>query len=113
MSDAYTFIDFQDDGSQVKAKIMINWDSKVFQEHFPELPIFPGALLVHCISELVALKYQNHQVVEVSNLKFLNPVLKGLEMLHVDLILDSSGKLLRCSILAQDRLVCKGVLTLK
>jgi 3-hydroxymyristoyl/3-hydroxydecanoyl-(acyl carrier protein) dehydratase len=113
MNDAYSIIDFQDDGSQVTAEVKINWDSRVFQEHFPELPIFPGALLVQCITEIVALKYPNHPVVEVNNLKFLNPVLEGLEMLHVDLTIDSSGKLVGCSIVAQDRTICKGVLSLE
>lgn len=62
--------------ASLDVRVQINWNSPVFDGHFPEFKIFPGALLIDLIADIL----QQHDRGSLtnftaSNIKFLHPIL--------------------------------------
>jgi 3-hydroxyacyl-[acyl-carrier-protein] dehydratase len=65
----------------IDATLDLNKDHKIFEGHFPGLPILPGVCMMQIVKELVELKLEKKlQVSSAANLKFLlviNPQEQG------------------------------------
>ena len=58
--------------SMIDAALDLNKDHKIFEGHFPEVPIVPGVCMMQIVKELIELNVEKKlQVSEASNLKFL------------------------------------------
>ena len=56
-------------------KILLNRKKEIFQAHFPNLPILPGACLVQISKELIENRLQQKiQITHFKNLKFLKTI---------------------------------------
>lgn len=71
-------------------QIRLNASHKIFEAHFPGMPILPGACIVQMVAELVSLwlgRQQTLQIVRMSNLKFLS-VISPDEVTELEVILE-------------------------
>jgi 3-hydroxymyristoyl/3-hydroxydecanoyl-(acyl carrier protein) dehydratase len=95
MNDAYSINNIVIDDTTISAAVTVNWDSNVFTGHFPEFPIFPGALFIDISTEIIEIYKPKHQVKEIKNLKFLKP------LLNESIQIEFRFKIEDCSIIIQ------------
>ena len=63
------------DTEQFSADIALNGKSMIFQAHFPDLPVLPGACLVQMSKEYIEQKRQQQiRITLFKNLKFLRTI---------------------------------------
>src|SRR5258706_15447282 len=87
LNDFYTIasIASKNDESQsvIDAAFDLNKDHKIFEGHFPEVPIVPGVCMMQIVKELIELNLEKKfQVDSAANLKFL-AVINPKEHSHV------------------------------
>lgn len=64
-----------DGQSVIEAVLDLNKDHKIFEGHFPEVPIVPGVCMVQIVKELIELNLERKlQVNSAANLKFLSVI---------------------------------------
>ena len=56
LNDFYTILSRDASGGSVRAKISINKSHKIFEGHFPGLPIVPGVCMMQIIREVMQVK---------------------------------------------------------
>ena len=102
----------------VKAKISINQHHKIFEGHFPEMPVVPGACMVQIILEIMeAVAGKRVRLIEADAIKFLR-VMNPKENKEIDVMInyiEEPGKFLINANLFSGSLIffkLKGVLTL-
>ena len=62
------------DGQMViEGELQINKAHKIFEGHFPGLPVMPGVCMMQMVKELVAFSLKRkYEIVSASNMKFLS-----------------------------------------
>ncbi len=73
LKDLYSFSILSVDNEEIKAKIEINKNSRIYKGHFPQMPVTPGVCQVLIIKEVVS-KVLNKSLMltESGNIKFLS-----------------------------------------
>ena len=63
------------EGKGIQAKIRLNRSHKIFEGHFPEIPVLPGVCLIQMVQELSSdLLEIPLKISAGSNIKFLTPI---------------------------------------
>lgn len=113
-------IDFEE-GKWITAVKNISANEPCFTGHFPELPIFPGVLILESLAQTMGvLAFKTHQLqggeifyfAGINNARFKKPVLPGDQMtLHIEVIKDIRG-IIRFNGVAKvdDKIVCEAEL---
>ncbi len=113
-------IDFEE-GKWITAIKNISVNEPCFTGHFPELPIFPGVLILESLAQTMGvLAFKTHQLeggeifyfAGVNNARFKKPVLPGDQMkLHIEVIKDIRG-IIRFNGIAEvdEQIVCEAEL---
>ena len=72
------------DDEQWRLMIKFNTSHPVFDGHFPDHPIVPGACLVQIAQELTSvLRQEPIRFAKISNLKFRQPIVPSMEVVFV------------------------------
>jgi len=72
LNDFYTIISRDASGGAVRAKISINRAHKIFDGHFPGLPIVPGVCMMQIIREIMEVTTERSlSIAGAENMKFL------------------------------------------
>lgn len=114
MKPIYHIISISELDEYQNCKIGINWDSPLFDGHFPDYPILPGAMVLNIVHALMESIFQKDLRFEGSDkLKFLSPVVPETagDLLFRIECLESNG--IRAEVIASDGagvVVFKGVL---
>jgi len=75
LNDFYTIINRDASDSTVRAKISINPTHKIFEGHFPGLPIVPGVCMMQIIREIMEVTTERSlMIVGADNMKFLSVI---------------------------------------
>jgi 3-hydroxyacyl-[acyl-carrier-protein] dehydratase len=69
----YSIVEQEDTNEQWRCRIALNPQHIIFQAHFPEKPVLPGACIVEICKELLSNKLQKDLILkEAKNIKFLH-----------------------------------------
>ena len=61
--------------SRLTAEIVINWDSKVFDGHFPGRPVLPGVVMLRIIRQALELHFERKlMMVKLLSIRFTSMV---------------------------------------
>ena len=72
LNDFYTIISHDASGGTVQARISINRVHKIFDGHFPGLPIVPGVCMMQIIREIMEVTAERSLLIAgAENMKFL------------------------------------------
>ena len=72
LNDFYTILSRDASGGAVRAKISINKGHKIFDGHFPGLPIVPGVCMMQIIREIMEVTIERPlSIAGAENMKFL------------------------------------------
>ena len=72
LNDFYTILSRDASSGSVRAKISINKSHKIFEGHFPGLPIVPGVCMMQIIREIMEVcTEKNLSITGAENMKFL------------------------------------------
>lgn len=75
LNDFYTIMNRDASDGAVRAKISINRTHKIFDGHFPGLPIVPGVCMMQIIREIMeATTEKSLMIVSADNMKFLSVI---------------------------------------
>ena len=75
LNDFYTITSRDASDSVVRAKISINRSHKIFDGHFPGLPIVPGVCMMQIIREIMEVTTERSlMIVGADNMKFLSVI---------------------------------------
>jgi len=75
LNDFYTIMNRDASDGAVQAKISINRTHKIFDGHFPGLPIVPGVCMMQIIREIMEVTTEKSlMIVSADNMKFLSVI---------------------------------------
>jgi len=75
LNDFYTITNRDASDGAVQAKISINRTHKIFDGHFPGLPIVPGVCMMQIIREIMEVTIEKSlMIVSADNMKFLSVI---------------------------------------
>ncbi len=75
LNDFYTIMNRDASDGAVRAKISINRTHKIFDGHFPGLPIVPGVCMMQIIREIMEVTTEKSlMIVSADNMKFLSVI---------------------------------------
>ena len=75
LNDFYTIMNRDASDGAVRAKISINRTHKIFEGHFPGLPIVPGVCMMQIIREIMEVTTEKSlMIVSADNTKFLSVI---------------------------------------
>jgi len=75
LNDFYTIMNRDASDGVVRAKIAINRTHKIFDGHFPGLPIVPGVCMMQIIREIMEVTTEKSlMIVSADNMKFLSVI---------------------------------------
>ena|SRR5688572_18854494 len=75
LNDFYTIVSNSASGGSVRARISINKAHKIFDGHFPGLPIVPGVCMMQIIREIMEVTTERSlMIVSADNMKFLSVI---------------------------------------
>ena len=75
LDDFYTIMNRDASDSTVRAKIFINRRHKIFEGHFPGLPIVPGVCMMQIIREIMEVTTERSLMISgADNMKFLSVI---------------------------------------
>ena len=75
LNDFYTIINRDASDGAVRAKISIKRTHKIFEGHFPGLPIVPGVCMMQIIREIMEVTTERSlMIVGADNMKFLSVI---------------------------------------
>lgn len=75
LNDFYTLVHHEATPGVVKAKISIHREHRIFDGHFPGLPIVPGVCMMQIIRELMEIATKKTlRIAEADNMKFLSVI---------------------------------------
>ena len=75
LNDFYTLFQHDVAPGSVKAKISINRMHKIFEGHFPGLPIVPGVCMMQIIREVMEITSEKSlKIASADNMKFLSVI---------------------------------------
>jgi 3-hydroxyacyl-[acyl-carrier-protein] dehydratase len=75
LNDFYTIVNRDASDSTVRAKIFINRTHKIFEGHFPGLPIVPGVCMMQIIREIMEVATEKSLMITgADNMKFLSVI---------------------------------------
>ncbi|HEX6891875.1 MAG TPA: hypothetical protein VF141_14310 [Chryseolinea sp.] len=75
LNDFYNIINRDASDGTVRAKIFINRTHKIFEGHFPGLPIVPGVCMMQIIREIMEVTTERSlMIVGADNMKFLSVI---------------------------------------
>ncbi|MDW7693438.1 hydroxymyristoyl-ACP dehydratase [Flammeovirgaceae bacterium SG7u.111] len=75
LDDLYQIKTWNAEEGSIEAELAINAEHSIFEGHFPENPVLPGACQVEMVGELLGKNYgQNFRLDKAQNIKFLSVV---------------------------------------
>ena len=75
LNDFYTIVNRDASDNAVRAKILINRSHKIFDGHFPGLPIVPGVCMMQIIREIMEVTTERTlKITGADNMKFLSVI---------------------------------------
>lgn len=75
LDDFYKILEKEHSPGVVKAKISINKDHRIFEGHFPGLPVVPGVCMMQIIRELMEVSMDRElKIGGADNMKFLSVI---------------------------------------
>jgi 3-hydroxyacyl-[acyl-carrier-protein] dehydratase len=75
LNDFYTLTEKVDVPGVVKAKISINKTHRIFEGHFPGLPVVPGVCMLQIIREIMEVNSgRDLKITDADNMKFLSVI---------------------------------------
>lgn len=75
LNDFYTIVQKELSPGVVKAKISINGSHRIFEGHFPGLPVVPGVCMLQIVREVMeANTGKDLKISEAGNMKFLSVI---------------------------------------
>ncbi len=75
LNDFYTIVQQVTAASPVKARITINKSHKIFEGHFPGIPIVPGVCMMQIVLEMVELSTGKQvRLIAADSMKFLSVI---------------------------------------
>ena len=75
LNDFYTITNRDASDNTVRAKIFINRNHKIFEGHFPGLPIVPGVCMMQIIREIMEVTTERSLMIAgADNMKFLSVI---------------------------------------
>jgi 3-hydroxyacyl-[acyl-carrier-protein] dehydratase len=75
LNDFYTLVRIDSGASTVKATIAINKAHKIFQGHFPGLPVVPGVCMLQMVKEIMEVNVGRELMIRAAdNMKFLSVI---------------------------------------
>jgi 3-hydroxyacyl-[acyl-carrier-protein] dehydratase len=100
----------------------VSGNEEVFNGHFPDEPIFPGALIIESAAQMAAITLMGEQeapvaqgmLLSVESFRFLHPVVPGDTMIVETRILKTLGPLVKVSaeVKVEELVVARGELAL-
>ena len=87
-NDFFQVLSQQESDGKAIFRIKLNAEHFIYQAHFPNYPITPGACLIQIAQELFCLlKGENFNIKTLKNVKFIN-IINPLEFPEVDILLE-------------------------
>lgn len=82
----FKIISVEHSESLVQVLMQVNANSDIFKGHFPDQPVVPGACMLQIVKDVLAdtLKLKL-QLLKADNIKFLNLVTPGLDLLQLNI----------------------------
>jgi 3-hydroxyacyl-[acyl-carrier-protein] dehydratase len=75
LNDFYSIIHQESTPNSVKANVSINIAHKIFEGHFPGLPVVPGVCMVQMVREILEVSTKKELKLETAdNIKFLSVI---------------------------------------
>ncbi|HOX82500.1 MAG TPA: hydroxymyristoyl-ACP dehydratase [Chryseolinea sp.] len=75
LNDLYSIVNRESTTGSVKATLFINTSHKIFDGHFPGLPVVPGVCMVQMVRELLEVSENKEFRIETAdNIKFLSVI---------------------------------------
>lgn len=75
LNDFYKILQQEDSAGVVKARLAINKDHRIFEGHFPGLPVVPGVCMLQMIRELMQVYAgREFKIAAADNMKFLSVI---------------------------------------
>ena len=75
LNDFYSILHQESTAGSVKAKVSINKAHKIFEGHFPGLPVVPGVCMVQMVREILEVSVSKTLRIETAdNIKFLSVI---------------------------------------
>src|SRR5258706_4417804 len=97
LNDFYTIVQQVTAASPVKARITINKSHKIFEGHFPGIPVVPGVCMMQIVLEMVELSAGKQvSLVVADTMKFLS-VINPEQNREIDVVInytEDAGRLL-------------------
>ncbi len=79
MMDLYNIETVEKECGRVVLKVIYDQDHPIFKGHFPSRPVVPGVMLMQTVKECFEQLEGISTVIESADLKFMNPVVPGVE----------------------------------
>lgn len=75
LNDFYKILEQENSPGVVKARLAINKDHRIFEGHFPGLPVVPGVCMLQMIRELIQVYAgREFKIGAADNMKFLSVI---------------------------------------
>ena len=75
LNDFYSIVHQESSIGSVKASVSINKEHKIFDGHFPGLPVVPGVCMVQMVKEILEVSMNKSlRIVTSDNIKFLSVI---------------------------------------
>lgn len=110
MNEPYTIETIKKSGNDLTAYVSVNWDAEVFKGHFPEAPLFPGALLIKVSTEALRKACGHDSHFEIRDYKFLKPITNEYGQLILNFELKDGHYIIICKDSKMGSVIFKGKL---
>lgn len=112
MNEPYTIAEIKKGGNNFTVQVSVNWAAEIFKGHFPDVPMFPGALFLRICSEAMGKACDQENHFEFKDCKFLKPVTQEFDQLILNFELKEGHYSITCEEPKTKAVVFKGKLLL-